>query len=80
MEPQHEDEALKAEAVAVAAAPQMNAEEDKSGTEELRTLRIAFVGNVDSGKSSLIGKLLAMSIESSSFVRLTQTARNGQAR
>lgn len=33
-------------------------EHDEEEAEALRTLRIAFVGNVDSGKSSLIGTLI----------------------
>lgn len=75
MEPQQEDDAPKAETVAVAAAPQVTTEEDKSDdAEALRTLRIAFVGNVDSGKSSLIGKLPAVSLESL-LLGLMETAR-----
>lgn len=51
---QHEHE-LETALVAAAAVDEVA---EAQRREELRTLRVAFVGNVDSGKSSLIGTLI----------------------
>lgn len=53
-----EDAAATDENVEVTDEAEAAGNDDAERREALRTLRIAFVGNVDSGKSSLIGTLI----------------------